>query len=90
MIAGSSFELAGGSLVRTFEFTTFEHAMRFMQAAVPFISEKDHHPTWTNTYNRVQVKLCTHDAGNAVTQKDWDLARHLDELYLQFNSIQKG
>jgi 4a-hydroxytetrahydrobiopterin dehydratase len=69
------------SLEKTFTFATFEDAMRFMQTAAHFISEKDHHPTWTNTYNRVLVKLTTHDAGNSVTQKDRELAKVLDEVY---------
>ena len=87
MKQGGSFKVEGQTLVRTFEFTTFENAMRFMHEAVHFISETDHHPTWTNTYNQDHVTLCTHDAGNSVTEKDWELARYLDELYLRFNSI---
>jgi 4a-hydroxytetrahydrobiopterin dehydratase len=68
-------------LVKTFTFASFEEAMQFMQDATPFISQTDHHPTWSNTYNRVEVKLTTHDAGNKVTQKDHKLANYLDELY---------
>jgi 4a-hydroxytetrahydrobiopterin dehydratase len=55
--------------------------MQFMQNAAPFISETDHHPTWSNTYNRVEVKLTTHDAGNKITDKDRKLADYLDKLY---------
>jgi 4a-hydroxytetrahydrobiopterin dehydratase len=55
--------------------------MQFMQNAAPFISETDHHPTWSNTYNRVHVIITTHDAGNQVTEKDHKLANYLDELY---------
>ena len=69
------------SLEKTFEFSTFEEAMQFMQDATPFISQTDHHPTWSNTYNRVHVKITTHDAGNQVTEKDHTLANYLDELY---------
>ena len=68
-------------LLKTFTFTSFEEAMQFMQNAVPFISETDHHPTWSNTYNRVEVRLTTHDAGNKVTEKDRELAKVLDEVY---------
>ena len=70
------------SLEKTFEFSTFEDAMQFMQDATPFISEADHHPTWSNTYNRVHVKLTTHDAGNQVTDKDREIAKILDKVYL--------
>jgi 4a-hydroxytetrahydrobiopterin dehydratase len=72
------------SLEKTFEFNTFEEAMQFMQSATPFISETDHHPTWSNTYNRVNVFITTHDAGNQVTEKDYTLAKYLDELYSTF------
>ncbi len=68
-------------LVKTFTFASFEEAMQFMQNASPFISETDHHPTWSNTYNRVEVKLTTHDAGNKITEKDRKLAAYLDKLY---------
>jgi 4a-hydroxytetrahydrobiopterin dehydratase len=70
-------------LSKTFTFASFEDAMRFMQLATPVISEVDHHPTWSNTYNRVEVQLTTHDAGNKITQKDRDLARYLDEIQLE-------
>ena len=68
-------------LIKTFTFATFEDAMQFMQNATPFISETDHHPTWSNTYNRVEVMLTTHDAGNKITDKDRKLADYLDKLY---------
>jgi 4a-hydroxytetrahydrobiopterin dehydratase len=68
-------------LLKTFTFATFEEAMQFMQNATPFISESDHHPTWSNTYNRVEVMLTTHDAGNKITDKDRKLADYLDKLY---------
>ena len=71
------------SLEKTFEFATFEEAMQFMQDATPFITQTDHHPTWSNTYNRVHVKITTHDAGNQVTEKDYSLANYLDELFKQ-------
>lgn len=69
-------------LVKTFTFANFEEAMQFMQDAVPYISELDHHPTWSNTYNRVEVKLTTHDAGNKITEKDHNLAKYLDKLVI--------
>ena len=77
----NSWKTTNQSLEKTFEFSTFEEAMQFMQDAIPFISKTDHHPTWSNTYNRVEVKLTTHDAGNKVTEKDRKLATYLDNLY---------
>jgi 4a-hydroxytetrahydrobiopterin dehydratase len=44
-----------------------------------FVIEKlNHHPEWSNVYNKVTVYLTTHDAGNTITQKDRDLAKALD------------
>ncbi|MFM7021211.1 MAG: 4a-hydroxytetrahydrobiopterin dehydratase [Aquirufa sp.] len=72
------------SLEKTFVLDSFEDVMRFMVLATPHISEKNHHPTWTNTYNQLHVKLTTHNAGNQVTEKDRELARFLDTLYETF------
>lgn len=72
-------------LEKTYVFANFEAAMLFMQQAAIKISELDHHPTWTNTYNRIHVLLQTHDAGNSVTEKDLALAKELDSLFQNFN-----
>lgn len=78
----SAWELSDNQLKKTFEFKSFEAAMEFMQRASRVIGELDHHPEWTNVYNRVQVSLCTHDAGNVVTPKDYSLAEALDAVFL--------
>ena len=69
------------SLEKEYLFSSFEMAMLFMQQAAIRISEIDHHPEWSNVYNRVRVRLNTHDAGNAVTNKDRELAKVLDEVF---------
>jgi len=68
------------ALCKTFVFGTFEQAMLFMQSAAPHISRLNHHPEWQNVYNRVSVRLTTHDAGNTVTEKDRELAKILDDV----------
>jgi 4a-hydroxytetrahydrobiopterin dehydratase len=78
-----SWVLSDNKLTKIFEFKTFEEAIDFMVRASIVISELDHHPEWTNVYNRVMVSLCTHDAGNVVTQKDHDLASALDRVLSQ-------
>jgi 4a-hydroxytetrahydrobiopterin dehydratase len=70
-------------LEKTFTFDSFESAMLFMQKAAVKIAELDHHPTWANTFNRIHIVLSTHDAGNKVTEKDWELAQELDSIYQQ-------
>jgi len=67
-------------LVRHFEFGDFTEAFAFM-TRVAFIAEKhNHHPEWKNVYNRVEIRLSTHDAGNVVTEKDRKLANAIDKL----------
>jgi 4a-hydroxytetrahydrobiopterin dehydratase len=67
-------------LIKTFTFKDFIEAFGFM-TKVAFLAEKmNHHPEWTNIYNRVQIRLSTHDAGNIVTDKDRTLAEEIDKL----------
>lgn len=68
------------SLKKEFKFRDFTEAFGFMTKVALIAEKMDHHPTWTNTYNTVQITLSTHDAGNTVTEKDHALARAIDEL----------
>jgi 4a-hydroxytetrahydrobiopterin dehydratase len=61
-------------------FKNFAEAMGWMVKASYAIERLNHHPEWTNVYNRVVVKLTTHDAGNTVTEKDRELAAVLDAV----------
>ena len=72
------------ALEKTFIFKDFETAISFMVKASFTIEKLNHHPEWTNVYNRLFVKLTTHDAGNTITDKDRQLADALDKLYLDF------
>ena len=65
------------ALSRAWHFADFAAAIRFMHTCVPGIDARNHHPEWTNVYDRVSVLLRTHDAGDRVTAADLDLARHL-------------
>lgn len=68
------------ALAKDFKFGSFREAMSFM-VRVGFEAEAmDHHPEWTNVYNRVSIRLNTHDAGGKVTAKDVDLARKIQGL----------
>ncbi|KAG5510082.1 hypothetical protein JKF63_06975 [Porcisia hertigi] len=62
-------------------FEDFMEAIRYMNAIVPFCEQMQHHPSWSNVYNRLRVELTTHDAGNRLTQKDVDLAKVMCEVY---------
>lgn len=67
-------------LQKTFKFKTFPDAIAWMSRAAQEIEALGHHPEWTNVYNKVHVALCTHDAGNVITDKDRELARLLDNI----------
>ncbi len=67
------------ALCRTFAFSDFSEAFGFM-ARVALMAEKlDHHPDWSNSYNKVSVCLSTHSAGG-VTYKDFALAKAMDKV----------
>lgn len=67
-------------LKQTFEFKDFVEAFSFMTKVAIIAEKQDHHPNWSNVYNTVTIELCTHDAGNIVTENDRALAKLIDEL----------
>lgn len=73
-------------LVKTFKFDDFVSAMSFMTECSYHIENQNHHPEWTNTYNKLEVKLSTHDAGNKVTEKDRKLAKTMDQCFQKYES----
>ena len=81
----SGWDETPNTLEKEFVFGSFEMAMEFIRQAAIRITEINHHPEWSNVYNRVHVKLTTHDAGNVVTQKDRELAEILEELFVGLN-----
>ena len=74
------FDEARGAIRRTFRFADFGEAFAFMTRVALAAEKRDHHPEWSNVYNRVEVVLTTHDAGG-LTDKDIDLARVCDAAY---------
>ncbi len=68
------------TLYRAFQFSSFVEAFGFMARVALLAEKQNHHPTWTNTYNKVEIWLSTHDAGNVVTQRDEDLAEAISRL----------
>ena len=74
-----SWSQEGEAIVKTFEFADFRAALDFMNRAAGPIDEMDHHPEWTNVYNRVDVRLTSHDVGG-VTGRDVQLAKVLERV----------
>lgn len=67
-------------------FSDFKQAFSFMTAVALEAEKLNHHPDWSNVYNKVHIKLSTHDAGNTVTEKDRKLAVLISEIYSTFRT----
>lgn len=67
------------ALQRAFAFADFSAAWGFMTRVAMLAERSDHHPEWSNVYNKVVITLSTHDAGG-LSQKDVDLAKAIDAL----------
>ncbi len=69
----------GGSISRKWVFQDFTQAFAFMTRVAFLAHEADHHPEWSNVYNRVEITLRTHDA-DGLSIKDIDLAKRIDQI----------
>lgn len=65
-------------LQRTFEFSDFSEAFAFMSRVALAAEKLNHHPDWSNSYNKVSIALSSHEAGRVVTEKDRQLAEIID------------
>ena len=71
-------------ITRRFSFEDFQHAFGFMSTVALEAEKIAHHPTWSNTYDTVDVTLTTHDAGG-LTVKDFKLATYMNHIFDHFN-----
>lgn len=69
----------GAAMTRTFEFGDFSEAFAFMVRVALLAEQQDHHPEWSNVYNRVTIELTTHDAGG-LSRRDVTMATAIDAL----------
>jgi 4a-hydroxytetrahydrobiopterin dehydratase len=67
-------------LHKSYQFKDFSAAFAFMTRVALLAEKHNHHPTWTNTYNKLEIWLNTHDAGDVITEKDRLLAQEIDLL----------
>ena len=67
-------------LICNYEFKNFIDVLSFMNRVGVKCEEMDHHPKWTNVYNRLEIELFTHDK-NGLTMKDFDLASYMDQEF---------
>jgi len=69
----------GKAIEREFRFKNFSQAWAFMSRVALLAEKHDHHPEWSNVYNRVAITLTTHDAGG-LSERDAKMARAIDRL----------
>ena len=68
------------ALIKDFKFKDFIDAWSFMNKVALLAEKMDHHPDWSNSYNKVSISLSTHSAGDKITAKDRNLAEEIDAL----------
>ena len=76
----AGWQVVDGKLIKTFAFKSFAAAMGWMMSVAIVAEKMDHHPEWSNVYNRVAVTLITHDMGNKISSWDVDLALAMERL----------
>lgn len=69
---------AGGKLRRELVFADFSEAWAFMTRVALLAEKHNHHPEWSNVWNRVTIELTSHDAGSTLTDRDFRLARAIN------------
>ena len=78
-LKGWTYDSAANALTHDFKFKDFSEAFAFMTRVALLAQSADHHPEWSNVYNKVSIRLSTHDAGG-VTARDIALAEAIDKL----------
>lgn len=71
-------------LKASFQFKDFVQAFAFMTEVAMTAEKQNHHPNWSNVWNRVDIHLTTHDAGNTVTEKDRKLAAAIERIRARY------
>jgi 4a-hydroxytetrahydrobiopterin dehydratase len=67
------------AIVKSFKFKDFNQAFAFMARVAMMAEKMDHHPEWSNVYNKVDILLSSHDAGG-LTERDIKLAKFIDQV----------
>lgn len=79
-----AYDTQRGAISRDFAFADFVQAFSFMTQLALYAEKHDHHPEWSNVYNKVHVTLTTHDA-DGLTQRDTGMARFADQAYARLS-----
>ena len=67
----------------SFIFKNFDDAFSFMKKVAIKCEDMNHHPKWTNVYNKIDIELYTHDSGG-ITEKDFELSSYMDSIFQKF------
>ena len=78
-LGGWAMDRGGDAIRRQFKFADFSRAFAFMTRVALLAEARDHHPEWSNVYNRVDITLTTHDAGG-LSERDFRLAQDINAL----------
>ena len=73
-------------LIGEFVFEDFSQAWAFMTEVAILSERKNHHPDWSNMWNRVVITLTTHDEGNIITEKDRKMADGITKIFERYQS----
>ncbi len=76
--------LDGIYLIGSYTFNNFDSAFAFMKEVAVKCEEMNHHPKWTNVYNKLDIELYTHDEGG-ITEKDFELSSYMDAAFQKYN-----
>lgn len=71
-------------LIAEFTFEDFSQAWAFMTEVAILAERKNHHPVWTNVWNKVTISLTTHDEGDIITEKDRKMADSINKIYERY------
>ena len=75
-----AWEEKDNALYNSYKFADFSEAFAFMTRVALIAEKMDHHPTWTNTYNKLEIWLTSHDKGNTISERDRKMAAAIDKL----------
>jgi len=80
----SDWKVVGGKIKASYIFKDFRTAFAFITLISIEAEVRDHHPEWSNAYNRVEFAFCTHDAGNKITDLDIAMAHYITQTSKKF------
>jgi len=82
-LLSKNWSVNGLYLKGSYVFNNFDNAFSFMKEVAIKCEEMNHHPKWTNVYNKIDIELYTHDLGG-ITEKDFELSSFMDSTFQKY------